>query len=68
MFKRLKTASSDGVGSGVPPYTFKLPCRTTFSFSECSDKLMFLVFARALIERLKCADPVKYMSAQANSL
>lgn len=66
--KRLKTSISVGVGSGEPPNTFTLPVRTTFLFSECSDKLMLFVFARALTERLKCADPVKYIRAQANSL
>lgn len=68
MPKRLKTSFSVGVVSGMPPCTFRLPRRTTFSFSECSDRLMFLVLARALIERLKCAEPVKYKREQANSL
>ncbi|TNN71223.1 hypothetical protein EYF80_018571 [Liparis tanakae] len=43
--------------NGVPLFTFKLPRRTTSLFNECSDKLICFVFASALMERLKCADP-----------
>lgn len=66
--KRPKTSFSVEVGSAVPPCTLTLPWRTTFWFRECSDRLMFFVLARALMERLKCAEPVKYMRAQASSL
>lgn len=66
--KRPNTSFSVGVASAVPACTLTLPWRTTFWFSECSERLMFFVFARALMERLKCAEPVKYMRAQASSL
>ena len=45
----------------------ELTTRTTFSLRLCSDSDMFILPAKFLMDLLKCADPVKYISAQAYS-
>ena len=45
----------------------ELTTRTTFSFRLCSESDMFIFPAKFLMDLLKCADPVKYIKAQAYS-
>ena len=59
--------SSVGVATTEPSFNFSLRRRTTFSTSACSDSDIPILVARRRIERLKWADPVKYIMAQARS-